>query len=65
MSTQQESFIYNADELARKYKLSPIDDFLMKVYMPAEDLVDYEYFEGTDGIYIFTEQLGFVKVEVL
>lgn len=61
----QESFIYNADELARKYKLSPIDDFLMKVYMPAEDLVDYEYFEGTDGIYIFTEQLGFVKVEVV
>lgn len=59
-----ESFIYDADELARKYKLSPIDDFLMKVYMPAEDLVDYEYFEGTDGIYIFTDQLGFVKVEV-
>lgn len=59
-----ESFIYDADELAMKYKLSPIDDFLMKVYMPAEDLVDYEFFEGTDGIYIFTDQLGFVKVEV-
>lgn len=60
-----ESFIYDADDLASKYKLSPIDDFLMKVYMPAEDLVDYEFFEGTDGIYIFTEQLGFIKVEVV
>lgn len=60
-----ESFIYDADELARKYKLSPIDTFLMKVYMPAGDLLEYEYFEGTDGVYIFTEQLGFVKVEVV
>lgn len=60
-----ESFIYDADELARQYKLSPIGDFLMKVKMPAEDLVDYEYYEGTDGIYIFTEQLGFIKVEVV
>lgn len=57
-----ETFMYDANELASKYPINKVSEYLYSVSMPSSDLLEYEYFNGTDAFYIFVEQLGLVKV---
>jgi hypothetical protein len=57
-----ETWIYDKDDLEKKYLMKRIDKNLWNIHIPLLEIPEYEYIEGSDGLYLFVKQLGLVRI---
>lgn len=56
--------VYKFSDLAQQFKCSKLSSSLWGLHVKADDIFNLEYIEGSDGLYIITEEYFFVKLIV-